>query len=473
MKADKQPQHFRVNKQRLRFTAIAALLFTLLIVAQFGCLIAAACIPRTDIQHNLEESSALLNRHEVFFYASASNPASRIDRYADSILMNIIYYYDSEHPVTSVLRSSYYHTDSENENMNLKYALANAPAPTLEYSRYWHGSIALLRPLLLILNLKQIYILLGSTLLLLTALLILCMIRYRYGRSTILCFLTGLIMISIWYVPFSLEYIWTFLLMNLACILVTVLYEKGQDALWLLLMCIGSLTAYFDFLTTETLTLLVPLALILIKAYQPSADRWSDTTFHLTSFSDGVRFSLPACLLWLLAYAGTWSLKWGIGSLILHENLFQSALSQASFRLSGAIDITDQGIVDETTMLLQAIPRNLYYLFPFSYLGQHAVPVIFLTLFGIAFFYYMTRRGSHINPLPLLLGILACVPLLRYLVLSNHSYIHCFFTYRALFATIFCIGTAVCQGVDADWLKKKWRKLWNPSKSRTARKRRS
>lgn len=77
--------------------------------------------------------------------------------------------------------------------------------------------------------------------------------------------------------------------------------------------------------------------------------------------------------------------KWGIGSLILHENLFQSALSQASFRLSGAIDITDQGIVDETTMLLQAIPRNLYYLFPFSYLGQHAVPVIFLTLFGIAF----------------------------------------------------------------------------------------
>ena len=91
MKADKQPQHFRVNKQRLRFTAIAALLFTLLIVAQFGCLIAAACIPRTDIQHNLEESSALLNRHEVFFYASASNPASRIDRYADSILMNIIF----------------------------------------------------------------------------------------------------------------------------------------------------------------------------------------------------------------------------------------------------------------------------------------------------------------------------------------------------------------------------------------------
>lgn len=66
----------------------------------------------------------------------------------------------------------------------------------------------------------------------------------------------------------------------------------------------------------------------------------------------------------------------------------------------------------------------------------------------------MTRRGSHINPLPLLLGILACVPLLRYLVLSNHSYIHCFFTYRALFATIFCIGTAVCQGVDADWLKR-------------------
>lgn len=471
MKADRLQQRF--NRKQLRFAAVAILWFVLLILIQFGCLTAVACIPRTGIQHNLEESSALLNEHAVFFYASASNPASRIDRYADSILLNITYYYDSEHPVTSVLRSSYYHTDSENENMNLQYALADDPAPTLDYDRYWHGSIAIIRPLLLILNLKQIYILLGCILLLLTVLLILCMIRYHYGRSTIICFLTGLIMISVWYVPFSLEYIWTFLLMLLASILVTILYEKGSEVLWLLLMTLGSLTAYFDFLTTETLTLLVPLALVLIKAYQPSADRQSATAFHLTTFSDGVRFSLPAGLLWLLSYVGTWGLKWGIGSLILHKNRFQSALSQASFRLNGAIDITDQGNVDATTMLLQAIPRNLYYLFPFSYLGQHAVPVICLTLFGIAFFYYMTRRGSHVNPLPLLLGILACVPLLRYLILSNHSYIHCFFTYRALFATIFCIGTAVCQGVDADWLKKKWRKLWKPSKSRPARKHRS
>lgn len=468
MKTDKFSQ--RLNGKQLHFAAVAILWFVLLILVQLGCLIAVACIPRTGIQHNLEESSALLNEHEVFFYASASNPASRIDRYADSILLNITYYYDSEHPVTSVLRSSYYHTDSENENANLQYALENHPEPTLDYNRYWHGSIAILRPLLLIFNLKQIYILLGCSLLILTVLLILCLIRYHYGRSTILCFLAGLVMISVWYVPFSLEYIWTFLLMLLACILVTVLYEKGPRSLWLLLMSFGSLTAYFDFLTTETLTLLVPLALILIKAYQPASGRQSESVFHLTTFSDGIRFSLPACLLWLVSYVGTWSLKWGIGSLILHENLFRSALSQASFRLSGAIDITDQGVVDGTTMMLQAIPRNLYYLFPFSYLGQHAVPVICLTLFGIAFFYYMTRRGSHVNPLPLLLGLLACAPLLRYLILSNHSYIHCFFTYRALFATIFCIGTAVCQGVDADWLKKNWRKLWKPSRSKPTRK---
>ena len=141
MKTDKFSQ--RLNGKQLHFAAVAILWFVLLILVQLGCLIAVACIPRTGIQHNLEESSALLHEHEVFFYASASNPASRIDRYADSILLNITYYYDSEHPVTSVLRSSYYHTDSENENANLQYALENHPEPTLDYNRYWHGSIAI------------------------------------------------------------------------------------------------------------------------------------------------------------------------------------------------------------------------------------------------------------------------------------------------------------------------------------------
>lgn len=468
----KQPFQKLLSFNHIHFLGCMFLLFMLLILLQFGGLAASAMIPRSSIQHHLEESAELLNEHPVFFYLS-DNPASRIDRYADSILLNIAYYYDAEHPIASVLRSSYYYTAIANENANLQYALTHTVEPTLDYSRYWHGSIVLIRPLLLLLNLKQIYILLAVVLLLLIGGLMYCLIRYRYGYSTVICLLLGLVMVSVWYVPFSLEYVWTVLFMLLACIFVVFFYQYGSRCLLMLMLIFGSLTAYFDFLTTETLTLLPPLALILIKAYQPDTDHTAGASLRMRSLRDGFAFILPCCLVWGLAYACTWFMKWGLGSIILHENLFASAFSQASLRLQGTVELSDEVAVQGPVMLLHAVFRNLYHLFPFSYLGQHAVWVLCLVLFVILFFYYMTRRGGGINPLPFLLILLAGIPLIRYMALANHSYIHCFFTYRALFASVFCISNAVCQGVDTSRLTKEWRKLWKPAKTRTAKKSKS
>lgn len=466
----KQPFHNLHSLSRIQFIGCMVLLFSLLTALEFGGLTAAALIPRAAISQNLKESAELLNKNEVFFYLTG-NPASRIDRYADSILLNITYYYDSEHPIASMLRSSYYYTPDVNENENLQYALNHTVEPTVDYSRYWHGSIAIIRPLLSVLNLKQIYIVLAAALLL-SGCLIICLLRQHYGYSTFACFLLGLIMTSVWYVPFSLEYSWTVLLMLFACILVTVCYRYGSRFLLILMMLFGGLTAYFDFLTTETLTLLLPLALILIKAYQSPATRTSDKGFSMTSLRDGMLFILRCFLVWGLAYISTWFLKWGLGSLILHENLFASAFSQASFRIQGAVDIAEDVTVQGPALLLHAVLRNLYHLFPFAYLGQHALWVLCLIGFILVFFYYMTRHSGGIQPLPFLLLLLAGVPFVRYLALANHSYIHCFFTYRALLASVFCISVAVCQGVDTNQLRK-WRKLWKPSLSKTTKKHRS
>lgn len=94
----------------------------------------------------------------VFYRVVKQDPASNIDHYADAILLNILYHFDSAHPVTSPLTASYYYTETHNENENLYTAVTSDVTPTYDYFRYWHGSTIFIRPLLTILNLRQIYI---------------------------------------------------------------------------------------------------------------------------------------------------------------------------------------------------------------------------------------------------------------------------------------------------------------------------
>ena len=131
-----------------------------------GLLLLSATIPKSSIKQNVLDSAKYLCDGKLFGEKLDGIDGSRIDRYADSILIGILYQYDSEHPLTSVMWSAYYHSDLENENQNLLAAAENDLGANYQYLRYWHGSIAIVRPLMTFLNLKQIYILNGILLIL-------------------------------------------------------------------------------------------------------------------------------------------------------------------------------------------------------------------------------------------------------------------------------------------------------------------
>lgn len=110
---------------------------------------------------------------------------SRQDNYADCILTNIIYHIDSENILTSILSASYYNPDGEEVNESFSYAVNN-PAnvsgndkvvPNVDYSRYWHGSMVLLRPLFMFFDIRMI---LGIMILLLTVWFLYLLIREKY-----------------------------------------------------------------------------------------------------------------------------------------------------------------------------------------------------------------------------------------------------------------------------------------------------
>ena len=65
----------------------------------------------------------------------------------------------------------------------------------------------------------------------------------------------------------------------------------------------GMVTVYFDFLTTETLSLLVPLLLILRVSRVQGKEWWL--------------MAAKSCIAWLIGYLGMWLMKWGLASVIL------------------------------------------------------------------------------------------------------------------------------------------------------------
>lgn len=423
-----------ISKLPLYLTAIV-----FITCLEVGLLAGVALIPQKSIQRNIEESTDILLDNPVFFYENKQDISSKIDRYADSILLNIAYYYDEANPLSSVLRSSYYYTDKNNENKNLQIAVTTQPEATYDYNRYWHGSNIIVRPLLTIFNLNGIYIFLGALLLLLF-LGTVYFAKKHLGNGVSVCFILATIMISPWYIPLSLEYIWTILLMLLGCLFLFRLWEKDDFVLHLFFLIMGSLTAYFDFLTTETLTLMIPLILYLCRLAEKK---------QITSVKVAMKYSLPIASFWIIGYLSSFIMKWSISSVVLRENTFYTALSQAQYRLQGSTDK-----ISGVTGSFAAILLNLKCLFPFCFLKNGALPLCILFFILMLSLFYITKKKAKM-PVCTYLLLLGIVPYIRFFVIGNHSYIHYFFTYRAQLSTVFVLFLSIYYGTDWTYLSKK------------------
>ncbi len=409
----------------LKYIAAVSLLTVLLFVS--------ALIPRKMLQSNLLSSARFLCEGEMFAEVWEGVPASEYDRYADSILLNIAWNYDSEHPVRSVMESSYYHSDTQNENLNLFDAVTEDLDDNYEYLRYWHGSIVLVRPLLMIMPIQGMYILLGAILLILSLTLIWRLIRKKeVALATGLSL--GLILTYSWFVPFCLEYIWTFLIMLTVSHLI--LHKDMDDRKFLTIFMIsGIVTAYMDFLTTETLTLTVPL-LIAVKIRAREDDRI---------------FALKSAIGWGVGYVGMFALKWALAAVFLGPDAVSSVLTHAEERTGGLV-------LDEAYFrFLGPIGKNLLTMLPFS-LGTAGIAAGCVLIFACIYIGYVYHGKSIRLKAMLIYGLIAFVPIIRYLAIRNHSVIHYFFTFRALMAVILALVMILYEAADIQLILSVWKK---------------
>ena len=439
---------------------------TATIVICIALLFVTALIPQNALQKNMEKSSDYYNNHQMFDHVTDYMFLSRQDNYADCILTNIIYHIDQNNLAESILSASYYNPEDEGVQTSFAYAVGSKVEPNVDYSRYWHGSMVLLRPLFIIFDIEGVRMVLGILILIMTVWFEVLLFKNHYSVFGV-CYGIGLILVSVWMCAFCVEYAMPFVVMSVELpvlfALLTRAYEKedvqndkvkrdehklgNQKAdehksdnfkpeviLWAVLACAGIVTAFVDFLTTETITFTMAYVLYLIVKNRHN---------RMRTVKEELIYLVKSGIVWLVSYGLMIALKWVLALIVLGKDAFFNALSQAALRISGDAtlgNVTGAEVVSDYERISGALWRNIGCIYPFKSTMSYGTAMIFILLVGLVVFsiWYLFREKakSCINKVMVMVSL---IPVLRFLVLNNHSYIHFFFTYRALLVSVVVI----------------------------------
>ena len=415
-------------KRLIKYFSTFFLTVLLLLIALIG----VAKIPKSPIRSNMIETAEYLSTKPATHFAVSGIRSSSIDWYADSLLLNIAYNLDDQNTLESVMWAPFSGYTNQHVSRYLLESARDGLEPTQEYLRYWHGSAVIVRLEHLFLNIRQIYFLHALIIAALCIWLLQMLISEGFKKEGI-AFLLSIICVSIWFVPFCLEYTWVFLVMLVfSLITLRVALRSRYEEMGLLFMVAGMITVYLDFLSAETVTLLIPLLLVLrIRERYNYSENWS--------------FAIKNSILWLLGYVGMWAMKWLIASIVLQQNVMPYVTGHIEERLGGSVHLP------LSQFLIQAITRNTSRLFPFDYGIAGSIVFLLSVLIFVVYPIYAGRSSicREIDQNHMLLYLsLSLVPYVRYLILHNHSWRHCNFTYRAQASTIFALCLVVFEVIE-------------------------
>lgn len=419
-------------------------------------MLATTYIPQKAIQKHMQESAEILAERPTTWQILPGINSSKVHPYADMLTLNIAYHfgddvrtydsfsffdklqYSNSEKLKAVMWAKYYGAPEDtDESIKLfKQSVDNRLPANKEYLRYWHGSAGIVRLLHIFLNIHQIYILHSIILITLLVYLIMLLLRSCFFREAI-ALLISLTMVSIWFVPICLEYYWCFLVMAAVSIIAVRVATKGSwQKATILFFFTGIITAFLDFLTTETVTLVIPL-LLMVSIGTTTVKRISEND-ALSDMRDGVTLNLilKTCFSWLSGFSLMWISKWILAALILQEDVLPYVTAHIEERIGG-----DPNGKSQAAYAIGAVGRNLRCLLPFDY-GRFGYFVLgILTGVAVALIAAHSIRINKKSDKQLLLwySAIGCIPIVRYAVLHNHAWYHRSFTYRALAGSVLAL----------------------------------
>lgn len=432
-----------MKKLQIKTVVRCILAFFIALGVLVTALVGTTAIPNEAIYDNMVESALVYKTRGRYDFDETKQLRRITDNYADNILLNVLWNMKSDTPFRSAFDTVYYDGEEDGLNRGLYSTITEGSEPNVDYTRYWHGMVVVIRPLMLIFNITQIkWIGLGTAVLLLAAnVALLCRKKQYFAMAALVLSYLG---VHFWWMVKSAEYQPAILLSLLFALLFVLLEKKGESALLCLAVMSGVCIAFFDFLTTETLTILIPLALVLLIRQQEE---------RLGTWKDNLPFLVKSMVAWGGAYAFTFVAKWSLATLVLRENKFVTAFSSAAERIGGTEGADNLPLYQQMPF---AVLGNISTLFGgLARVDFHNIVLGLLVttvVFGSLWYLF---RGNYRKDITILMLLLGLVPYLRYLVLNNHSYLHEFFTYRAQAVTILALLSVLWYNTDKSLLIRK------------------
>ena len=418
--------------KKIRQGLICLAVFAAVMTVLYLLLVLSAVIPNEAVADHMRETARHFFVAERYAFSDSGRLRDVTDNYADQIWMNISWHMGEGNPFESVLRSQYNDGNEFGTAAGLVLSVTNGAPANAEYTRYWHGMAMFIRLLHTCMDIQGIRIFLLVWLILLAVVTMAILLKKGHG-DICASLLVALTLVQWWNLRLSVEYIGCFLICVALCPFFLLLENRGDFPLMVLCVVSGAMTAFFDFLTTETVPLLLPLILVVaVRAKERRLGTGKETALAL----------LRCILCWGAAYAGAFLVKWIAVSLVTGENHFSTALRSAGKRLGSAVP---EELPEGLSRFTMGAAANLSVLFgsaerlEYRRIGEGLSWSALLLLYVVSRF---PRRKSWRKGTLALLSLGAMV-FVRYFVLANHSYTHSFFTYRALVSTAMALLTAV------------------------------
>lgn len=376
------------------------------------------------IPDSMLEQNAKVSAHQIFADTSEYHRQSlsgtvpklwrrmtQRDFYTDAVMIGVAMSDFNRGIVERTLNTRLYasgtgsHLGSPESTLVKQFAEDYRGLRVYDYSRYWHGYLLMLRPLLMFLDYHGILIF--NYMLLNGALLMLLIMLYRkLGWREACCFLVSVLAVAAPMVPMNCQFMDCFFIAYAVSIYILCRsdkYLRQPEKMIVLFFVTGMATSFFDFLTTPVLTLCLPLGIWVALQAKNGMVNVSRTGL--------------LALVWFFGYVYMWASKWILTCLLTSGNIFYDVYRQIMLR-SYALE---EG---------QSFPMLA------RWMGRDVLCCVFLLFLFIVYVTLARKRTTDGGPLRAFLMV-GFLPLVWFFISMQHSFVHMHFTWRAASGSFF------------------------------------
>lgn len=391
-------------------------------------LVIAFSIPTGRVNSNVTKSAAAFT--DTWPTIVNKKSMTQLDKYTDSLMLLTASNDSDKNLLTRPIHA--YHVADDNPEGILYYAISNPDKPDNhqeEYSRYWHGYMIFLKPLLVLFDYNNILILLSFVVIALIAAVIYLMTKKKLNRYVIPYVLTNMLLYPA-AISNCIQQSTIFIIANLSIIAILLFYDKIKKSknFFFLFLIIGIITSFFDLLSYPLVALGFPMLFWLLLANQEKVEK----------NGANIKQTIIGSLAWGIGYFVFWAEKIAFGSLITGSNLFSGALEAAQARSS-------------TQVLSQEASRLTGIINPAKTLLNKptiALLALALTILIVLLIIKKIKISKEKAISNLWILFICLMPIVWCLALANHSAIHIFFSFRTLvvfFFALFCYIASIIE----------------------------